>query len=433
MSLLGRLFERRDLTSFGPFSGDPLLNPLRIPTNGETYSNVSGAIVTEDTALRLATVWACVRLLADSVASLPWAAYGQQGDQRVRLDPQPSLLRSPFDDLTRFDWVHMLVVSLVVRGNSYGLITQRDYREFPTEIMPLHPDHVRVERDDRGRKRYRLPSGDPIPRDDVLHVRLFPQAGLDVSPSPIQIARETIGLGLAAQAFGARWFGEGAAPSSMLTTEQQMNPQDAKRLKEEWIATHGGRRQPAILTGGVKWEPITITPEESQFLETRKFQRAEIASLFRVPPHMIGDLDRTTSWGTGIEQQSIGFVVHTLRPYLERIEGALTRLLPGSQFVKFNVDGLLRGDTPARYTAYQQALDGGWMNPDEVRSLEDRPPIPGGAGKMYRQPMNYAPLGYDPSKQQDPQPAAPPVPPSPAPASEDKPSASPGATTAAAA
>jgi HK97 family phage portal protein len=270
--------------------------------------------------------------------------------------------------------------------------------------MPLHPDHVRVERDANGQKRYRLPSGEPIPRADILHVRLFPQAGLDVSPSPIQVARETIGLGLAAQAFGARWFGEGAAPSSMLTTDQPLSDTQVKQLKSEWIATHGGRRQPAILAGGLKWEPITITPEESQFLETRKFQRAEIASLFRVPPHMIGDLDRTTSWGTGIEQQSIGFVVHTLRPYLERIEGALTRLLPGQQFVKFNVDGLLRGDTPARYTAYQQALDGGWMNPDEVRALEDRPPIPGGAGKKYRQPLNYGPLGYDPTSQ--PAPAA---------------------------
>jgi HK97 family phage portal protein len=423
-SLLGSLFEKRDLTAFGPYVGDP----SRIPMNGETYSNASGMVVTEESALRLATVWACVRLLADSIASLPWAAYGQQGDQRVRLDPQPSLLRAPFDDLTRFDWVHMLVASLVVRGNSYGLITQRDYREFPTEIMPLHPDHVRVERDANGQKRYRLPSGEPIPRADILHVRLFPQAGLDVSPSPIQVARETIGLGLAAQAFGARWFGEGAAPSSMLTTDQPLSDTQVKQLKSEWIATHGGRRQPAILAGGLKWEPITITPEESQFLETRKFQRAEIASLFRVPPHMIGDLDRTTSWGTGIEQQSIGFVVHTLRPYLERIEGALTRLLPGQQFVKFNVDGLLRGDTPARYTAYQQALDGGWMNPDEVRALEDRPPIPGGAGKKYRQPLNYGPLGYDPTTQ--PAPAGPAS--DPVPVSEDLPSASPGKTTSSA-
>jgi phage portal protein BeeE len=113
-SLLGSLFEKRDLTAFGPYVGDP----SRIPMNGETYSNASGMVVTEESALRLATVWACVRLLADSIASLPWAAYGQQGDQRVRLDPQPSLLRAPFDDLTRFDWVHMLVASLVVRATS---------------------------------------------------------------------------------------------------------------------------------------------------------------------------------------------------------------------------------------------------------------------------------------------------------------------------
>jgi hypothetical protein len=136
VSLLGRILERRDLSSFGPYPDDP----SRIPRNGETYSNLSGVAVTEDTALRLSTVWACVRLLADSIASLPWAAFMPDGDDRARLDPQPSLLRAPFDDLTRFDWVHMLVVSLVLRGNFFGLITARDYREFPTEIMPLHPD-----------------------------------------------------------------------------------------------------------------------------------------------------------------------------------------------------------------------------------------------------------------------------------------------------
>jgi HK97 family phage portal protein len=414
VSLLGRLFERRDLTSFGPYSaslGTYAYDPSRIPSNAATYGNVTGEVVTEDSALRLSTVWACVRLLADAIASLPWGAFMPDGEDRVRLDPQPSLLRAPFDDLTRFDWVHMLVVSLVLRGNAYGLITARDYREFPTEIMPLHPGYIRAERDANGRKWYRLPNGDRVPRNDVLHIRLFPQAGADVSPSPIEVAAESIGLGLAAQRFGGRWFGEGAAPSSTLTTEQQMSPADAKRLKEEWISTHGGRRQPAILTGGVKWEPITITPEESQFLETRSFQRSEIASWFRVPPHMIGDVERSTSWGTGIEQQGIGFVVYTLAPYLERIEGSLSRLLPGQQFVKFNVNALLRGDTTSRFSSYQQALDGGWMNPDEVRALEDRPPIPGGAGQMYRQPMNYAPLGYDPTAK----PLPPPAPPQPDP------------------
>jgi hypothetical protein len=128
--------------------------------------------------------------------------------------------------------------------------------------------------------------------------------------------------------------------------------------------------------GGIKWEPITITPEESQFLETRSFQRSEIASWFRVPPHMIGDVERSTSWGTGIEQQGIGFVVYTLRPYLERIEGSLSRLLPGKQFMKFNVDALLRGDIESRYRAHQISLDSGWQNPDGVRALEDLPPDP---------------------------------------------------------
>jgi HK97 family phage portal protein len=148
-----------------------------------------------------------------------------------------------------------------------------------------------------------------------------------------------------------------------------------------------------VLSGGFKWKPITITPEESQFLETRKFQVTEIARLFGVPPHMIGDLERSTSWGTGIEQQSIGFVTYTLRPWLTRIESALSKQLPGGQFVKFNVDGLLRGDSKSRHESYRLGLDGGYYSPNEVRAWEDLAPIEN--GDSYRQPLNFGPLGAE--------------------------------------
>jgi HK97 family phage portal protein len=398
VSLLGRALERRAVTTWGPYQP---ANGHTVPSNVDYGYGPTGQVVNDQTAIGLSAVYACVRLLADSVASLPWDAYTKRDGQRIEIDPQPSLLRDPHPDLTDYDWKHIAIVSLALRGNFYGLVTGRDFREYPTEILPLDPSQIRVSRDpDTNEVRY--DSGTRrLPRRDVIHVRLFPQAGQDVGLSPIMAARASIGLGLAAQDFGSRWFGDGASPSSVLKTEQPLNPDQAKEVKAAWIASHGGRRFPAVLPFGVQWAPISITPEESQFLETRRFQVSEIARIFGVPPHMLGDVERSTSWGTGIEQQSIGFVTYTLRPWLIRLESALNRQLPRGQFVKFNTDALLRGDTESRYKAYQLGLDAGFLNADEVRQLEDRPPIPGGAGQSFRQPLNMGPLGQEATNDDD--------------------------------
>lgn len=395
MSLIRRVLEQRDVTAFGPYVSDP----SRIPSNAEAGLVQSGVPVSQTSSLQLSAVYACRRLLADSIASLPWDAYRKESGRRVELDPQPAFLTDPHPEaeVTDFEWKFMCVEALAMRGNFYGLITARDWREYPTKVMPLAPDSVMVERDrETGLLRYKV-GQTYYPRSDILHIRLFPVAGSDVSLSPVSAAAEAIGLGLAAQQFGARWFGDGAAPSSVLESEANLTQDQVRQAQEQWISSHGGRRRPAVLTGGFKWRPISITPEESQFLETRKFQVAEIARIFGVPPHMIGDVERSTSWGTGIEQQSIGFVVYTLRPWLTRIESALSRLLPRGQYVRFNVEGLLRGDIKSRYEAYRVAREGGWMNVDEIRALEDMEPLPGGLGRGYLQPMNFAPLGYDPS------------------------------------
>jgi HK97 family phage portal protein len=229
--------------------------------------------------------------------------------------------------------------------------------------------------------------------------------GNDYGLSPVQVFAQSIGLALAAEQYGSKWFRDGASPSSVLETDASLDDDQVKRVQRNWITSHGGKRLPAVLSGGFKWKPITITPEESQFLETRGFQVAEIARMFGVPPHMVGDVERSTSWGTGIEQQNIAFVTHTLLPWLTRIEQAFNRITPNGQFVKFNVNALLRGDLKSRYEAYQLALDSGFANPDEVRALEEMPPIPGGLGQKFRQPLNMAPLGYEP-----PEPAPAPTP-----------------------
>lgn len=388
MSFLSRIVtgaERRVLTT-----------SHAIPTNGETSFFDTGEIVNERTALQLAAVYACARLLSDSVAALPLDAYRKSGDLRKEINPPPSLIKQPSGTLTNFEWVQQTIMSLALRGNSFHLITKRDNFEYPIEMEPLHPDDVRVELDyDTGKPTYAV-LGTKVPNYDILHIRRLTLPGNIVGLSPIQAVQRGIGLGLAAEKFGARWFGQSATPSSVLETEQNLDETAARHLQKQWIASHGGKRHPAVLSGGVKWRPIEITPEESQFLATREFQRGEIAMIFGVPPHMIGDTSKSTSWGSGIEAQGIGFVVYTLRPWLTCIEQALSRLLPRGQFASFNVDGLLRGDQKARYDAYVSARNAGWMNVNEIRALEDLPPVEN--GDDYIQPLNMGPLGTDPTK-----------------------------------
>ncbi|MFX0573111.1 phage portal protein [Nocardia nepalensis] len=399
MSLLSRIFgagvETRALTELSS-----------IPSNWAGISE-SGVTVSERTALQHLTVYACVRLVADAVASLPLDAYRSRGKVREEISPAPSWVRRPDPRWTRFEWLFQVVCSLALRGNAYLHITARDLSQFPTVLEPLHPDEVILHGVDTrgiptgGRISYSF-LGQPIPAADIVHLRRFVLPGSLIGLSPIEQARQSIGLGLAAERFGARWFGQSANPSSVLETDQPLSADAVTHLQKQWISSHGGRRHPAVLSGGVKWRPISITPEESQFLETRKFQRAEIAMLYGVPPHMIGDTEKSTSWGSGIEQQSIGFATFTLRPWLTCIEDALSDLLPRGQLAKFNVGGLLRGDQRARYDAYASARNAGWMSVNEIRALEDLPPIPG--GDSYIQPLNYGPLGTDPTSSDEPTP-----------------------------
>lgn len=396
MSLIARALERRAFSSAVPS------DPRAIPANGEQLGfNAAGESVTDQTALNLVAFYACVRVLADTVASLPWHAYRDPDGFGVKVDPQPTLLANPHpgetNDLTDFDFKHAMMVSLAMRGNFYGYVQRRDRLEYPTDVMPLHPDWVDRRRDKTmgGRLVTRL-LGDVVPNADIMHVRGFTLPGSSEGMSPLSMARHAIGLGLAAQRFGGAWFRDGAAPSGQLVSDHPLTPAQATENQKMWIQSHGGRRLPAVLSGGMKYEPITITPEESQFLQTRAFSITEMAMLVGVPPYLIGDVQKSTSFGRGIEQQSIGFVTYNLRSWLTRIEKSMGLHIPRGQYVKLNVDALLRGDVKTRNEAHRIAIEGGWRNPDEVRALEDLPPIPDGKGQMFRQPMNFTELGTTP-------------------------------------
>lgn len=397
MSFLRRAFEQRDLVAMTThLPGAMMGTGYTVPSNSDGAVTSAGVPVNDRTALGVVAYNSCVQLIADTIAGLPWDSFRKQGDRRVEVDPQPSLLRRPTTDMTTFDFKHMMVASMLLRGGFYALITERDPLEYPTGMLPVHPDAVRIDRDpDTFEKRVWV-NGKRTPMRDLFHIPTFRMPGMDEGISPIAMHRNSLGLSLAAQGYGAAWFQDGAAPSSVLETDQSLPDDQVKRVQRSWIASHGGRRRPAVLSGGFKWKPISITPEESQFLQTRQYQALEACQILRVPPHMVAIVDKSTSWGTGIEQQSIGFVTYTLKPWLDRIEAAFNEVTPRGQQVKFNVNSLLRGDIKARYESYRIAIDGGWMNPNRARELEDEAPIPGDAGQKYRQPMNFAPLGYDP-------------------------------------
>jgi HK97 family phage portal protein len=253
-------------------------------------------------AMACMTVLACVRVLADTIASLPWKAYRRDSKGVPKeVKPQPALLREPFPGFDLFQWKWMVVASLALRGNSYHLVTSRDKLNNPTSLLPLHPDIVFLERRPDilmwFEPVYRV-MGEQVNRADMIHIRRFTMPGEPWGLSPVKQAAVAIGMSLGAEEFGYRYFKESANPSGILFTDQDLDEKAVERQQKNWIASHGGRRLPAVLTNGFQWQNLTISPEESQFLATRQFQRSEICLMYGVPPILIGDTKECVVAGT---------------------------------------------------------------------------------------------------------------------------------------
>lgn len=352
-----------------------------LPIDLDTWADIP---VSRETATRIIAVYACVRLRAETVASLPAHVFRSQGLERVPVDPGPLWLRQPNDETNWFEFVERVNTCLDLDGNAFLAVTARDRLGFPAELFTLHPDEIEVRRDSGGvfyvwggSERFsRFTPSNPM--GDVLHIRNVSWGG-DRAPSPIQQARNGISLTLATEKFGSRFFGSGQQLSGVIElppTEGAKSKEFVEQMREHWQGQHGGTGRshlPGVLTGGASWKPISVNPEEAQFLETRKFQLGEISRLFGIPPHMIGDVEKSTSWGTGIEQQSIEFVQMSINPRLARLEAAFNQLIPRNQFLKWNVTGLLRGDSTARAAFYASGIQWGWLMRSEVRRLEDLP------------------------------------------------------------
>jgi len=359
----------------------------------------AGSMGGDSSAMQIISVYACVSLIADAVSTLPLYAYQRVGGNRRPVDPAPALIAQPFAEITRQDWLTQVMTSLLLRGNSYSQVAERDRLGYPTQLVPLHPDQVSVRRSPAGQREYRV-NGTPTPSGEIVHIPGIMLPGALVGVNPIEMARTSLSLAKQAEAYGEAFFRNSAQASVVIEVPGSLDEDETLEMARAWSAAHQGvglSHLPAVVTGGAKVTQISINPDDAQFLETRNLSRLEIAMLFRVPPHKLGDTDRTTSWGTGIEQQEIAWVTDTLRSWLSRIEGAITPLLPEDIFARFNLAGRLRGDTLQRFQAYTMARMGGWSNIDEIREKEDEPPLPDGMGQDYLQPLNYAPIGQAPA------------------------------------
>lgn len=354
----------------------------------------SGKPVNERTAMQTTAVYACVRILAEAIASLPLHVYEYQDDGGKKLvhdHPLYCLLHDePNPEMTSFVFRETLMSHLLIWGNAYAQII-RDGAGRVLGLYPLLPDKMDVQRDDKGNIYYvysRNSDENPmfkeygnikLKAEDVLHI---PGLGFDglIGYSPIAMAKNAVGMTLACEEYGASFFANGANPGGVL--EHPGVLKDPSKVRESWNSVYRGvsnAHKIAVLEEGMKYRQIGIPPEEAQFLETRKFQINEIARLYRIPPHMVGDLDKSSF--SNIEQQSLEFVKYTLDPWVIRWEQSLQRslLLPsekGKYFIKLNVDGLLRGDYQSRMNGYAVGRQNGWFSANDIREMENMNPIP---------------------------------------------------------
>lgn len=396
----------------------PILRSLLGADTGDATSHLptltgsttpTGVAVTPERSLQISAVYACISLISDAISQLPVHIYRARGDERTVLGGHPVLpviaeRANPW--MTADELWRQVVAWMLLRGNAFVYV-ERNGAGMPVALWPIFPTSVVPKRNRRGQLSYQVTLNDfeyvpgltpnqlqTVPASRMLHFRAFALGlwGL----SPVGLARTKIGVNFAAEEYGAGFFRRGANPGGAITTPDKLTDEQYERLRAQWMERHGGfakSHTPAIFEGGVTWQNIGLAPDDAQFLETMKYTAATIAGhIYRVPPHMIGDTERSTSWGTGIVEQSIGFVRYTLMAWITRLENIARTLLVGNDlYVKFNTAGLERADTKGRYDAYAVGRQNGWLSTNDIRAYEDLPPVDG--GDSYWQPLNIVPIG----------------------------------------
>jgi HK97 family phage portal protein len=388
LDFLKPTFETRDL--------DASLFNLGLEDKTKTSS---GKSVDPSSAIQSATVYACVSLISDSIATMPVKTFRKTQDHREQTTP-PLFLDAtngmPNPDCDIFTWMHRTINSLCMYGNSYWLITERDRNGFPSQVYNLHPDDISIERKN-GKILYVFNGKEKFtrytvfnPSGEIIHIKNFEQ-GSDYGLSPIEAGQEAIGMALAQDEFSGSFFRNGAVLSGVIEMDSTPTEEQLRIFKQSFNRKHQGSNKAhniGVLTAGAKWRPLALNHEQMQFLGSRKYTKSEICGLFRVPAYMIGDLSETTKLGSSIEEQNRVFYELTLLPYINRVETALTMMLPRNQFARIDVSGLLRANIKARYEAYNIGRNAGFLSVNEIRAKEDLPPVDSEIGDSYLQNLN---------------------------------------------
>jgi HK97 family phage portal protein len=388
--VLNNLFtppERRAITFQKLFEiGDPSL----------TGGTRSGVNITQDNAIRITPVFAAVRLIADSISTLPVDAFYRAGSERRALRPKPVWIDNPEPDrnVSRVDHYQMMIFSLLVHGESFTrkLFNQRG------DVIALHimdPRRIKVRRDADGRIEYVVDQGKTVlTEDEIVHITDLRLPGALHGTSRIAELKETLGIAKALEEYSAAFFGSGSSAAGVIEIPGEITAEQAKAIQDGWEKGHKGLRKahrPGVLSGGAKFNSTTIAPNDSQLIEEQQFVVEQVARMFRIPVHMLQSTQQGAMSYASVEESSRQFVTYTLLPMIQKIENAYSMMLIGDAFLKFNVDGLLRANLQDRYTAYSQAIQGGWLSINDIHRLEDLDRVDG--GDQYRVALANVNLG----------------------------------------
>jgi HK97 family phage portal protein len=347
---------------------------LAIPPRPEGRRTLSVNVTTQK-AMSIGVVWDCVRLRADIVSTLPLQQFRDVGKNAMPMPLGKFFTNPGGDKISLEEWLYSGQVALDLRGNNFGRIVQRDGLGYPLQIELLHPDSVRGRIDEHGKFVY-LVEGKPVDPFEIWHEKAFTFPGAKFGMSPIEYAAATMGVNLAAQEFGSRWFDDGGHPSAILSSDKPIDEQAAKTIKARFLAAVQGTREPVVLGLGIKYAPISVTANESQFLETIKASGQDICRFFGMPPEMVGLDSGSSMTYSNVEQRGLDLKAYRIGPTLYRRERKMsTELLPNPQNVRFDANELLRTDLLTRYKAYALGEAGGWLDVDEIRTDDKRPPL----------------------------------------------------------
>lgn len=351
----------------------------------------SGVAVTPNGSLRMGAQWSSVHLLASIVSNLPVDVFRGSGVSKTPVSPQPGLVGAPSLTVSRREWMYQGMVSLLLRGNAYGYVLERDALQRPRVVEWLNPDSVRAEQASAlARVTYEV-GGSPVDADSMVHLRAFVQPGSAIGMSPVEYHAETIGVGLAAQKFGAQWFGDGAHPTAILKGDASED--QARTVKERFKAMLKGNREPLVLGSGWEYIPLQVSANESQFIESMNYSDAQVARLYGPGlAEVLGYAQAGSSLTyTNRVDRSLDLLTYSVMPWVNKWEDFLTGAIAQPQTVRFNTNAMLRADNKSRHEIYQIDRNIGLYSVDELRALEDQPPLPDGMGS------DPSPLGAKPA------------------------------------